>query len=56
LTQQWAVIAGLDPAIHPLREKSSYEEDGPREIGFTRFRAFEVRKSDKTDLRGQARG
>ena len=23
------VIAGLDPAIHPLRKKSSYEGDGP---------------------------
>jgi hypothetical protein len=23
------VIAGLDPAIHPLPQKRSYEDDGP---------------------------
>jgi len=44
------VIAGLDPAIDRFRE-----EDGPSELGFTRVRTF-MRKSDKSDLRGQARG
>src|SRR5258707_512497 len=34
-----AVMAGLDPAIHPLRKKL-LRSDGPPEIGFTRFRAF----------------
>jgi hypothetical protein len=55
LEQREVVIAGLDPAIHLPHEKKSRKEDGPREIGFTRFRTFEVRKSDKSDLRGQAR-
>jgi len=32
-------------AIHPLA-RSFYEDDGPPEIGFTRFRALQVRKSD----------
>jgi hypothetical protein len=27
--EAWSVIAGLDPAIHPVRKKVSYEEDGP---------------------------
>ena len=31
--------------------KKFYEQDGPPETGFTRFRAFLVRKSDKSDLR-----
>jgi hypothetical protein len=43
-----------DPAIHHLRK--IFEDDGPPELGFTRVRAFLVRKSDKSDLRGQARG
>jgi hypothetical protein len=34
------VIAGLDPAIHPLRKQFLAKNDGPPEIGFTRFRAF----------------
>src|SRR5262249_55455265 len=36
--------------------KSSYEDDGPPEIGFTRFRAFRCASRIKSDLRGQARG
>jgi hypothetical protein len=43
-----------DPAIHRIREKPFF--DGPPEIGFTRFRTFQVCKSDKSDLHGQARG
>ena len=39
-----------------LFAKNSYEEDGPPEIGSTRFRGALVRKSGKPDLRGQARG
>jgi hypothetical protein len=53
--QNSAVIAGLDPAIHPLKRNDS-EEDEPPELGFTRVRTIQVRKSDKSDLRGQARG
>src|SRR6266516_3014645 len=34
-----------------LFARSFYEDDRPPEIGFTRFRALQVRKSDKSDLR-----
>jgi hypothetical protein len=40
-----------DPAIHLLCKKAFREEDGPPETGLIRFRAFLVRKSDKSDLR-----
>ena len=52
--------AQLGQARVPLQSilfaKKSYEEDGPPEIGSTRFRGALVRKSGKPDLRGQARG
>src|SRR5213592_3506558 len=38
-----------------LLVKKPYEEDGPPEIGVTRFRAFQC-ASDKSDCVGQARG
>jgi hypothetical protein len=50
------VIAGLDPAIHLLRDKLVAKWMDHPKSGFTRFRATQVRKSDKSDLRGQARG
>src|SRR5262249_38178444 len=48
------VIAGLCPG-NPLSQELG-PEGFTAEIGFTRFRTPQVRKSDKSDLRGQARG
>jgi hypothetical protein len=49
------VIAGLDPAIHHFR-KNICDEDGHPKSGLPDFGHSKVRKSDKSDLRGQARG
>jgi hypothetical protein len=46
------IIAGF----HHPRKMSSCEGDGPPNSGFTRVRISLMRKSDKSDLRGQARG
>ena len=50
-----SVIAGLDPAIHLLC-KMLLRSGWTAELGFTRVRISLMRKSDKSDLRGQARG